>query len=89
MIKCPHCESTQTCKMGKSSSGNQRYLCRNESCTAKTFSAIYELKGAHPQVQKQAVEMSINGSGIRDTTRVLKINRNTVMAHIKKKKANF
>jgi len=28
--------------------------------------------------------MSINGSGIRDTARVLKINKNTVMSTLKK-----
>ncbi|MCF7967298.1 MAG: hypothetical protein K9L79_17425 [Methylobacter tundripaludum] len=30
------------------------------------------------------MDMSINGSGIRDTARVLKINKNTVISTLKK-----
>ncbi len=30
------------------------------------------------------VDMALNGSGIRETSRVLKVNRNTVTAQIKK-----
>ena len=30
--------------------------------------------------------MGINGSGIRDTARVLKINKNTVISTVKKKR---
>jgi len=37
-------------------------------------------------VMDQAIDMAINGSGIRDTARVLKINKNTVINALKKKK---
>jgi len=36
-------------------------------------------------IKKQVVEMAINGGGIRDTARVLKITKNTVISTLKKK----
>ena len=45
----------------------------------------YTYKGANPILKTRMVDMALNGSGIRDTARVLGINRNTVMAQIKKK----
>ena len=37
-----------------------------------------------PGIKRQVVEMAINGSGIRDTGRVLGINKNTVISTLKK-----
>jgi len=37
-----------------------------------------------PEVKAQMSQMAMNGNGIRDTARVLKVNRNTVMNHFKK-----
>jgi len=38
-----------------------------------------------PEVKAQMNQKAMNGNGIRDTARVLKVNRNTVMNHFKKK----
>ena len=84
-MNCPQCESPQVAKMGKSSIGAQRYICRNKDCSVKTFSFPYTYRGANPSVKTQVLDMAMNGSGIRDTARVLKIDPNTVMAQIKKK----
>ena len=46
----------------------------------------YRYKAYEPGIKKQVIEMAINGSGIRDTARVLHINKNTVIATLKKKK---
>ncbi|MEQ1544305.1 IS1-like element transposase [Methyloglobulus sp.] len=35
-------------------------------------------------IKAQVVEMAINSSGIRDTARVIKINKNTVISTLKK-----
>jgi transposase-like protein len=35
-------------------------------------------------IKDQVVEMAINGSGLRDTARVLKINKNTIISTLKK-----
>ncbi|WAK01154.1 IS1-like element transposase [Methylobacter sp. YRD-M1] len=44
----------------------------------------YRYKACEPGIKEQVVDMSINGSGIRDTARVLKINKNTVISTLKK-----
>jgi transposase-like protein len=38
-----------------------------------------------PEVKEQIIEMSINGSGVRDIARVLKISPTTVIKELKKK----
>ena len=84
-MNCPQCEREQVVKAGKSGTGKQRYLCHHTACAVKSFVFPYSYKGAHPALQAQMVDMALNGSGIRDTARVLKVNRHTVMAQIKKK----
>lgn len=44
----------------------------------------YRYKACEPGIEEQVVEMFINGSGIRDAARVLKINKNTVIRTLKK-----
>jgi len=45
----------------------------------------YRYRACQAGIKDQVVEMAINGSGIRDTARVLKINKNTVICILKKK----
>jgi transposase-like protein len=44
----------------------------------------YRYKACRPGIKEQVVEMALNGSGIRDTARVLKINKNTVISTLQK-----
>jgi transposase-like protein len=37
-----------------------------------------------PEIRRQVVDMALNGSGIRDTARVLRISRTTMIAIVKK-----
>ena len=73
-------------KSGKSASGTQRYRCQNAGCDTKTFMLKYHYRAYHPGIKEQIIEMAINGSEIRDTARVLKINKNTVISTLKKKR---
>jgi insertion element IS1 protein InsB len=84
-VICPHCESDQVVKRGKTGEGKQRYRCQNESCATKTFILDYSYNGYWPEVKKKIIDMSINGSGVRDTARVLEISPNTVINELKKK----
>jgi transposase-like protein len=52
----------------------------------KTFQTQYKNNGATPQTKQQIIKMSLNGSGIRYTSRVLQISQNTVMSVLKKQK---
>jgi transposase-like protein len=85
-IVCPECGSNQITKSGRTEQGTQRYRCQHEGYPTKTFLLNYRYKAYVPGVKRQVVEMAINGSGIRDTGRVLGINKNTVISTLKKSK---
>ena len=84
-VKCPNCASTEIMKSGISNLGVQRYCCQNLDCSTKTFMLEYRYRAYEHGVKDQALEMAINGSGIRDTARVLNINKNTVINLIREK----
>lgn len=69
--------------------GKQRYYCRHSDCKTKTFMLDYNYKACEYGVTERMVEMAINGSGIRNTARVLKINKNTVINTLKKRKTSL
>ena len=46
----------------------------------------YRYKACESGVTEKIVEMAINGRGIRDTARVLNINKNTVINTFKQRK---
>ena len=68
---------------GKSNSGSQRYACRVASCR-KTFQLVHKYHAYEPGMKERIVDMALNGSGIRDTSRVLAVAQNTVMETLKK-----
>jgi len=45
----------------------------------------YRYRACEPGIKEKIIDMAINGSGIRDTGRVLKINKNTVIQTLKKR----
>ena len=83
-VYCPICNKKDVVKYGSSSEGKQRFLCKNTDCCKKTFILDYTNKGHLLSIKKQIINMAINGSGIRDTARVLGIGINTVMSELKK-----
>ena len=83
-VQCPYCHSTEVIKAGKQANGAQRYQCQNEQCGRRIFLLQYQDRGRAPEVRRQVVDMAINGSGIRDTARVLRISPTTVIAVLKK-----
>jgi transposase-like protein len=70
--------------MGKQPT-NETPRCKCNSC-GKTFQTMYKNSGATPQTKQLIIKMSLNGSGIRDISRVLGISQNTVMSVLKKQK---
>ena len=83
-VGCPTCGSHDVVKHGQSREGKQRYKCRNAQCSRCTFIQDYAYRGYLPEVKQQITDMAVNGSGIRDTARVLKISRTTVIETLKK-----
>lgn len=71
-------------KFGKTSNNKQRYCCQNGACDRKTFIVGYDNKVWLSAIKEKIVDMAMNGSGIRDTSRVLSVSQGVVMATIKK-----
>ena len=85
-VRCPVCTGTNVNKYGTTSDEKQRYICRDKACSGKTFLLEYSDLGRLPEIKERIIEMSINGSRIRDIARVLKISQSTVIEELKKKK---
>lgn len=82
-IKCPHCGETEAVKRhGYARNGTQRYRCYG---CKKCFLTQYTYEGHKLEVKRQISAMAMNGSGVRDTARSLRISQNTVIRHFKKK----
>ena len=83
-VQCPYCHSTEVIKAGKQATGAQRYQCQNGQCARRIFLLQYQDRGRVPEVRRQVVAVALNGSGVRDTARVLRISPTTVIAVLKK-----
>ena len=80
-VVCKHCGAVEgVMRNGKSKSGAQRYYCRQ--CLG-TFQLSYSYNGRQEGIAERIVEMAMNGSGVRDTARVLGISNTTVIKHLK------
>ncbi|SKA91335.1 InsA N-terminal domain-containing protein [Thiothrix eikelboomii] len=79
-VKCPSCQGESVYRHGKARSGLQRYRCRDcHHCFQREY--LYEAN--KPGVTDKISDMAMNGSGVRDTGRVLRISVTTVIAHLK------
>jgi transposase-like protein len=88
-VRCLYCQSDKIVKRGKTDSGKQRYLCQHPPCPHRTFLLDYTNRGYLPSVKRQIIEQALNGSGIRDTARVLCISTDTVIRELKKRKGSL
>ena len=80
LVKCPSCSSQLIYRHGKARSGLQRYRCRDcHYC----FQLDCLCEANKPGVTDRIIEMALNGSGVRDTGRVLGISITPVIAHLK------
>jgi insertion element IS1 protein InsB len=86
-IHCPECDGIEVIKHGTTPGGKQRYCCQHSECPRRTFVLHYTYAGCCPEVKQQISDMAVNGSGIRDTARVLHISPTTVIEELKKRSA--
>jgi len=84
-VCCPICNSNKVVKHGTSEAGKQRYCCKDPKCKSSTFISDYTYNVYIPGTREKILDMTMNGSGIRDISRVLSISKDTVMSEIKKK----
>jgi transposase len=62
-ILCRYCESSDVVRYG-TQSGSARFKCKQ---CGRIFKTEYIYRACEPDIKEQVVEMSINGSGVRDT----------------------
>ncbi|WP_420809930.1 IS1 family transposase [Endozoicomonas montiporae] len=88
-VLCTTCGSNQVRPFGYSTHDVPRYYCCNDKCEIKTFMLEYRYKACEPGVKEKIIDMAINGSGIRDTSKVLGISKTTVIKTLKKMKSGL
>ena len=84
-VQCPDCHRAEVVQYGKQANGTQRYRCDNPDCPRVIFLLQYHDKGRLPAVKQQIIDMTLNGSGVRDIVRVLRVSSATVIDVLKKK----
>ena len=83
-VLCRYCHKPDAVRRkGVGTTGHQRYQC--ETCK-RSFQLNYSKRAYQPGIKEKVIDMALNGSGIRDTARVLGVHMNTVMSTIKKKR---
>jgi transposase-like protein len=80
-IVCPFCSKDDLVKNGHSVTGEQRWRCNN---CKKSFQLEYKYNAWKPGVKETIIQQTLNSSGVRDTGRNLRINKNTVVSVLKK-----
>ena len=83
-VKCPACKEADVIKFGTNTTGKQRYKCKNEHGAKNTFLLEYSRSGDLPEIKQKIIDMALNGSGVRNTARVLGVSMNTVISELKK-----
>lgn len=78
-----YCDSENIVKYGTNPKGKQRLKCKE---CKRTFQQEYSNNAATLDAKLMIIKMSLNGSGIRDTARVLEVSPNTVIDVLKKLK---
>ena len=77
----PRCFKTQGVIRNGHSTSDAQLRCK---LCLKTFQLSFQYNAAKPNIHQSIIDMAMNGSGCRDTARVLDISLNTVLRHLKK-----
>ena len=81
-VACHHCGGQDVVKNGHRPNGAQRWRCNG---CKKSFQLSYTYNAHKVGVKEQIIEQTLNSSGVRDISRNLKIDKNTVIATLRKK----
>jgi len=78
-VLCPYCQHSVN-KRGFSSKGVQRYYCKH---CRQTFQTQYSYNACKPGMKDRILDQAMNGGGIRDIWRTLKVSTGTILATLK------
>ena len=84
-VQCPDCHSADVVQYGKQANGPQRYRCNNRDGSRTICLLQSRDKGRLPAVKQPIVDLTLNGRGVRDIVRVLRVSSATVIDVLKKK----
>src|SRR2546425_7525982 len=84
-VQCPQCQRIDVVQYGKQANGTQRSHCNNPDGQRTIFLIQYHDKGRLPAVKQPIVDITLNGSGVRDIVRVLGVSSATVIDVLQKK----
>src|SRR2546426_12755043 len=84
-VQCPDCYRIDVVQCGQQANGTQRYRCNNRDGPRTIFLLQYQDQGRLPAVKQPIVDMTLNGSGVRDIVRVLRVSSAMVINVLKKK----
>jgi transposase-like protein len=79
-VACPRCSSLNVKKNGISAQYKERFRCKE---CERQFITDYTYQAYKAGVRSLVLPMTMNGSGIRDISRVLSISTNTVLKLIR------
>ncbi len=80
IVSSKYCNISEVVRYG-TQSGRSRFRCK--TCF-RIFKTDYVYRAYEPGVKEQIADMAVIGSGIRDTSRVLGVGKNTVISTLKK-----
>ena len=72
-VRCPHCQSEQIVKRGKTGGGPQRSLGQNAPGATGSVLLDDRDQGRRPAVQPHILARSLNACGVRETARVRRL----------------
>ena len=84
-VQCPQCQGIHVVKYGKQANGTQRYRCNDPDCPRRIFLLRYHDTGRLPAIKQRIVDLTLNGCGVRDIVRVLRVSSATVVNTLKKR----
>jgi transposase-like protein len=85
IVTCPFCSGDDLVKNGHNPAGKQRWHCNK---CKRNYQLEYRYNAWKPRIKESIIEQTINSSGVRDIARNLRINKNTVVAVLKKNAKN-
>lgn len=78
IINCPECKGSKVSKNGKNAKGEQRYICKDDSCEEKSFKIDYIYNAWKADNSEKVLKARREGASIREISSQLEISKQKV-----------
>ena len=82
-VSCPECTGRNVSKNGKNAKGEQRYICKDDSCDGKSFKLDYIYNGWMPGIGEKILNVRMDDTAIRDIANELGVSKQKVQETLK------